>query len=171
MLKLVGVMAIVFGMAGAIFEWYQARARMINFIDDFGGFLAEGQRQTIENKKTTIEYFACYKGKNSVINNCSRDIAVKLSQHYMPTGGEIWKHCWELHTEDIALTGEGRKLLLEAGDAFFGKTTTECKYWFELYERRFQELYEREKGRSNEQKKIVVPVGAFIGMMLIVMLI
>ena len=59
----------------------------------------------------------------------------------------------------------------KTGKAFFGNNSEENERLFSLYENRFRDLYEREEGRSKEQKKLVFPVGALAGLMLIVILI
>ena len=171
MLKLLGVMGISAGIAGSLQYWWNGKCRLLNFLDGYVELLSAGRRELTEEKRKTSDFFREYSSENRIIGEGTRYIAESIRLHTYGTGIEMWKECWDNHlTEE----GIGRDVILEVnktGKAFFGKNPEENEKLFRLYENRFRDLYEREEGRSKEQKKLVFPVGALAGLMLIVILI
>ena len=171
MLKLLGILGISTGVVGSLQYWWNGKRRLLDFLEGYAELLSAGRRELTEEKRKTSDFFREYSSENRIIGEGTRYIAESIRLHTHGTGIELWKECWGHHLTEQGLR---RDVILEVnktGKAFFGNNSEENERLFSLYENRFRDLYGREEGRSKEQKKLVFPVGALAGLMLIVILI
>lgn len=170
MLKLMGSLVILGGVWGLLYEWWRGKKTVLMFIDQYIDFLIAGSRAVLKEKRRLVDFLGGECSRNTSINECTYLVADAMRGHTLPRGEDIWEQAWKSQLSR-EIPQEVRQLVYDSGRAFFAKNTIDSMKWFEIYEERFRDLYERERCSCNEQKKVVFPVGTLSGVILVVLLI
>lgn len=169
-MKLVGIGMIGIGIIGCLRAWIYGYSGQIRCMEAVIAFLRHAIHTMESNPKPWQEFFANYEGQDKNLNGFVQKVGEMLKEFHFATGEEAWKEAMKESGIHFFLTEEGYSLLYEISKGFFGLSKEENKEVLTYYKRRMEECLEEEKRKFSQQRKIVLPMGALGGVMLVILL-
>lgn len=170
MLNIIGCTGIILGTIGMLWVWEEQQLSKRRFFQEMYHMFRRGKYELVGLQRRCIDFFMEYQSPRKEIMEACLQIAGKLSRHEVATGEQAWNSVWEDTIKQLYLTKEEREILLVSGAAFFGKNLKETEELFLVYQGQYEQLAKQCRKMHLERRKVVLPVGALGGMMLIILL-
>lgn len=171
MLSLMGCVGILLGTFGILWTWEEQQRRKRIYLTELCGLFRRGKYVLIGQQKSCVDFFREYHSGNEDITQCCKRIGQKLAAHEVATGEQAWRQVWETIFSPMCFSGEEKEIIRASGAAFFGKNRKEVEELFDIYQSQYEGLVEQSRQTHKEKRKVVLPVGALCGIMLIILLI
>lgn len=171
MLKLMGIFIIACGIAGAVGAWCDNYRRKIDNIKAMIELLNRAVYVLVKEKRKVIYFFNIMsEGKTDIAAICG-DMAKVLESHICATGEEAWRRCVSERKNELCMDKMQLELMYRAGEVFFAKTGLQMNRDLKIIREQFNENLRGEQLKLKEQKKIVMPLSAFGGILLMIILV
>ena len=169
-MRTVGMGMIGIGIVGWLRAWIHAYRNQIKCMEATIALFRHGIHAMESNPRPWQEFFAQYEGQDKNLNKFVKQLWEFLSDFRFATGEEAWKEAMMASKIQVYLPEEGYSLLCESSKGFFGLSKDENKEVLTYYKHRMEECLEQEKRKFCQQRKIVLPMGALGGAMLVILL-
>ena len=100
-----------------------------------------------------------------------RDVAVLLKNHTYAAGSKAWESAVLDRRDSLCLDKGQTHIICMAGESFFARTAKQMSDSLSTYRIRIEKMIEAEQRKIAEQKRIVMPLSAFGGILLIIILV
>lgn len=171
MLSLIGCVGIVLGTFGGLYTWEEQQLAKSRFLQEMYQMFRKGKYVLVGQQRRCIDFFEEYRAQMEEITEVCGRVAQKLTKHSVAAGEMAWVGEWQESILKYRLNKEEQEILLASGTAFFGKNRKEVEELFGVYQNQFERLAKKSRQAHEEKRKVVLPVGALSGMMLIILLI
>ena len=169
-MKIVGMGMIGIGIIGWLRAWVHNYRSQIKCLESVIALLRHAIHTMESNPRPWQEFFASYEGQDKNLNEFVKKLWEYLSEFRFATGEESWREAMKVTRIGDFLPEEGCTLLSEMSKGFFGISKEENQEVLTYYKRRVEECLKEEKRKFSQQRKIVLPMGALGGVMLVILL-
>ena len=169
MLKLIGIAVVLSGICGWVYTWKESKDSRITNLRYMHRILTEAEYVLVREKRSII-YFFEYMGNDKSAKVC-RDVAVLLKNHTYAAGSKAWEHAVLDRRDSLCLDKGQTHIICMAGESFFARTAKQMSDSLSTYRIRIEKMIEAEQRKIAEQKRIVMPLSAFGGILLIIILV
>lgn len=171
MLSLIGCTGIVLGTIGMLWAWEEQQILKSRYLQEMYCMFRKGKYMLVGQQKRCTDFFREYQSAQGEITEACNRIGEKLLYHEVAFGEQAWREVWQTFIPRYHLTKEEREVLMMSGCAFFGKNLKETEELFGVYQGQYDQLTKQCRQTHKERRKVVLPVGALSGVMLIILLI
>lgn len=166
--KIVGIVFVLGGIAGSLFQWIELQKEKQKRVEEFCLFLHKSIFMMESEKIRIIDYFAKSVSRDSQITNVLQEVSKRLSQNIYPNPQNVWEEV--LKEQQWNLDDETFSIILKSGEGFFGRNREENICFLKKH----LEKLEKQRIKCNEQdareRKVWIPVGMLSGVMLVILL-
>ena len=167
--KIIGMVLVLGGIAGGLFQWMEIQKEKQHRIEEFCVFLHKSIFRMESERIKVIDYFANYVSRDQRITEALQEISKRLSQNIYPDGQSVWEEVLNEMDWNLDLDKETYAVILKSGNGFFGRNREEN---ISFLKKQLEEL-ERQQVKSKEkdakERKVWVPVGMLSGVMLVLL--
>ena len=168
MLKILGIVVIVLGVCGFICGWKETKkTRLIN-LHYMIKIITEAEFILIRERKSIIFLFEYMGKEKNAMSIICKEMAVLLKEHAYKNGLQAWENAVRENHEGLCLSKEQETIICMAGEALFKKTAAQMEESLVTNKLRLQKIIENEEQRISEQNRLVIPLCAFGGILLII---
>ena len=169
--KLVGMLLILAGCAGMLFSWQEKKRRQQIFMGECIRLL-EGWKYALSRGHVRLyDFLEEYEYRVPEMEELLKMLRERLEKNVYPSGIFVWqKILWEKRTE-LPIGDEAYRILLDAGDAFFGNNSEACLRCALACRERMEEVMTEEKKDMARKWRVYMPVGMLGGTILIILLV
>ena len=167
--KIVGIVLLLFGIAGGLYQWLELQKERQMRIEEFCLFLHKSMFRMQTEKIKVIEHFAKYRSKDTKINESLQEISKRLSENIYPDGQVVWEEVikekvWDLDKEIMLM-------ILKSGKGFFGRNREENISFLKKQLEELEKQQIKSKEKDAKERKVWVPVGMLSGVMVAILFI
>ena len=150
MLKLIGIAVVLSGICGWVYTWKDSKDSRITNLRYMHRILTEAEYILVREKRSII-YF--------------------LKNHTYASGSQAWERAVLDRRDSLCLDKGQTHIICMAGESFFARTAKQMSDSLSTYRIRIEKMIEAEQRKIAEQKRIVMPLSAFGGILLIIILV
>lgn len=167
--KIVGIVLVLGGIAGCLYQWIQLQRESQKRVEEFGLFLHKSIFAMESEKIRIIDYFRKYHSEDTLITDALVEIANRLEKNIYPNGLSVWEEVLKEEKQNWNLDKEIFELILKSGTGFFGRSREEniCFLKKQLEELEIHQM--RRKEKDAKERKVWVPVSMLSGIMLTIL--
>lgn len=170
MLSALGCFLLFIGSMGILLGWEKEKKGQIAHLNNFMEFLRKTEYKMAMEKVEMIGYFSHSNPADEVLKVVVQHTAVLLSKRAVINGEEAWNKALELVRKEWKKNNEVYELLKSFGMVFFGQSLEENLKKASLIEESLSEEIRKERDHFEKQRKVVFPVGIFMSMMVMLIL-
>ena len=174
MLRLIGCGGILVGALGLFWEWRGQEKREIAQLEELEFFLQKGAFSIEKELKQSRIFFREYMerdAKNPLFQEILHITIENLNSNTFPTGKEAWAKAWEAKKREWRASEDEWKVIMDMGEAFFGRNRIEMSRQMKAYEERIREFKSFRRKQMKEKGKIYMPLSISGGFLIILLLI
>jgi len=165
--KIVGIVLLLGGIAGGLYQWMELQKERQERIDAFCIFLHKSIFMMESEKIKVIDYFAKYDSQDSGIVELLHEISKRLRENIYPNGQFVWENV--LKEMDWNLDKETYLIIVKAGNGFFGRNREENISFLKQQLKELEKQQLKNKENDAKERKVWVPVGMLGGIMLVIL--
>ncbi len=165
--KIVGVVFVLGGFAGVLYQWMKLQKEKEGIIEEFCFFIHKSIFMMESEKLQVIDYFRKYSSKDLRITETLQEISRRLSENIYPNGQLVWEDV--LKETDWNLDRETFLIILKSGNGFFGRNRQENIVYLKKQLEKLEKQQEKNKENAAKQRKVWMPVGMLGGVMIVIL--
>ncbi len=166
--KIVGIVLLLGGIAGNLYQWMQMQRERQNRIEEFGLFLHKSIFAIETERIRVIDYFANYKSGDSRITEVLQEISRRLSENIYPNGQMVWEEVLKEKEESWNVDRETFDIILRSGIGFFGFRREENICFLKKQIEELEKQKKKNKENDAKERKVWVPVSLLGGIMFVI---
>lgn len=171
MLKLIGIAVVLSGICGWVYTWKDSKDSRITNLRYMHRILTEAEYILVREKRSIIYFFEYMGNDKSTMAKVCSDVAVLLKNHTYASGSQAWERAVLDRRDSLCLDKGQTHIICMAGESFFARTAKQMSDSLSTYRIRTEKMIEAEQRKIAEQKRIVMPLSAFGGILLIIILV
>ena len=165
--KVVGIVLVLGGIAGGLYQWIVTQNEEQKRIEEFCFFLHKTIFGMKSEKLRMIEHFEKYHNRDPGWQLVFQEISKRLKGNIYPNGVTVWESV--LNETDWGLNDEIFEVMLKCGNGFFGKTKEENISFLKKQLEELEKLQKREREKNAKERNVWVPVGMLSGLMFVIL--
>lgn len=169
--RIIGMVCILMGCAGALLNWYERKKRQQAFMGECIRLFSRWQYALLKEHMRLYDFIESYDGRWKEMDDLMQELERRLQQNCYPSGIVAWQQLLQEKRHILPLGEESFHIFSDAGDAFFGNSREEVLRCTEACRLRMEEALAAEKKETVRRWKVYMPVGMLGGVMLIILLI
>lgn len=169
--KLVGMLCILVGCGGMMISWQEKKRRQQIFMRECIRLFARWKFALSKEHMRLYDFLEEYDGRSPEMEQLLLQLKEQLKKNCYPSGNQVWQELLREKRALLPLGDEAYRILLDAGDAFFGSSSEDCLRCIKACGERMEEALAEEKKDMEQKWKVYMPVGMLGGMILIILLI
>lgn len=166
--KIIGIVFVLGGIAGVLFQWVQSQKEKQHRIEEFCVFLHKSIFMMESEKIKVIDYFAKSVTGDSRITETLHEIAKRLRMNIYPNPQLVWEDV--LKEQSWNLDEEIFSIILKSGNGFFGRNREENISFLKKQLEELEKQKRKNKEKDVKERKLWFPVGMLGGVMLVILL-
>lgn len=166
--KIVGIVFVLGGIAGSLFQWIEVQKEKQKHVEEFCLFLHKSIFMMESEKLRIIDYFAKSVLRDSQITNALQEVSKRLSQNIYPNPQMVWEEV--LKEQKWNLDDEIFSIILKSGEGFFGRNREENICFLKQQLEKLERQRIKCKEEDARERKVWIPVGMLSGVMLVILL-
>ena len=166
--KIVGIVLLLGGIAGSLYQWMEMQGERRKRIGEFEVFLHKSIFAMESEKIKIIDYFAGYKSQDSKITDALQEISRRLSENIYPNGQMVWEEVLKEAEQEWNLDKETFGVILKSGIGFFGFSREENICFLKKQMEELEKEKKKNKENDAKERKIWVPVSLLGGIMFVI---
>lgn len=167
--KIVGIVLVLGGIAGVLFQWIEEQKERQKRVEEFGVFIHKTIFMMESERIKIIDYFSNYKSQDLVLTNTLREIALRLKKNEYPNGVFVWEMVLKEKEKNWNLDSAIFEVVLKCGIGFFGRRREENVSFLKKQLVELERLQIRRKERDTKERKVWMPVSMLGGMMVVLL--
>lgn len=169
--KIIGIILILGGIAGGLYQWMEIQKERQKRVEEFSLFLHKSMFAMETEKIKVIDYFAKYISQDSRITESLHEIASRLKQNIYPNGQLVWEEVLKEKEQEWNLEHEVFQVILKSGTGFFGRSLEENICFLKKQIKELEKEQQKIKEKDAKERKVWVPVSMLSGVMLAILFI
>ena len=165
--KIVGIVLVLGGIAGGLYQWIELQKERQKRVEEFCLFLHKSIFMMESEKIKVIDYFAKSVTRDSRITDALQEISKRLSENIYPNPQSVWEEV--LKEKDWNLDEEMFSIILKSGNGFFGRNREENSSFLKKQLEELEKQKIKGKEKDAKERKLWIPVGMLSGVMLVIL--
>lgn len=160
------------GMAGVLYSWVGEQKEMLKSIEELLLFLKKTQYVMCTERIKVADYLERYVKqnlKNTALEKVLEEIVKRLSANTYPNGQAVWEEVFREEKEMLHMDAEVLKIIVQAGNGFFGYSRAENHSFLESSIRELEHQKARIKEKQAQERKVWIPIGMLGSVMLVIL--
>lgn len=169
--KIVGIVLLMGGIAGSLYEWMELQKERCKRLEEFMVFIHKFIFAMETEKVRVIDYFLNYNSKDKVLENTLHELVVRLKENIYPTGQGAWEEVLREEEKNWNLDKESMHVIRTCGNGFFGKSREENISFLKKQLEELEALQRKNRQEDAKERKVWIPVSFMGGFMVILLFI
>lgn len=169
--RLLGTILILCGSAGCLFSWRENEKKKQAFMEECIRMFAQWNYALEKGHMRLYDYLEYYDTDWNEMRTLLSGLKNRLSQNCYASGKKAWQEVLVMHKKILPVKGEAYEILVSASDSFFGNSSMESQRCIKICKERMEEELVRYRKEYAGKKKVYMPLGMLLGLMLIIFLI
>ena len=167
--KLIGILLILGGCAGLLYQWMQVQRCRVLLLEEWIRIFVAFE-YALEKEHVPIQrFFQRYDGRLPEVGHFLERVLQLLEKNEYPGGQMVWGMVLKEWEKKFALKEEAGHTLRAAGDAFFGENSQENLRCMQGGRQRMEGCVEEEREEFVRQRSVYMPVGMLTWLMLFIL--
>lgn len=179
MWKCLGIVCMLGGMAGLLYNWGLKQREQQLWIESFVLFLKKTSYMMRTEKVKIVDYFLRYTSQEPsnweqgfpLLAGLLGKVTKRLSCNSYPNGQMVWEEVCKEEEQNLHLDAEAFRIVVQAGRGFFGRSREENISFLEKSIEELEQQQTRIKEQNKQERKVWIPVGMLGTLMLIIIFI
>ena len=168
--KLAGSICILAGCLVLLLRWTESVRQRERLMREIIRFLRSWEYALETRLMRVLDFFASYPYAEGKLRTLTGTVREELLLHTYPAGQIVWQKALEESRAQMRLSEEAYRILLCAGDSFFGTNRMEAAQCVRACIRQMENTIEEERKSYREKRKVYMPVGMLTGVMIVILL-
>lgn len=176
MLKMLGAILMLSGVAGVLYSWICEQKEMQKNIEELLLFLKKSKYVMGTERIKVAYYLERYANhakvqksqKDTSLEKVLKEIVKRLSTNTYPNGQEVWEEVFREEKEMLHVDSELFQIIVQAGNGFFGRSREENIQFLQKSIKELEQKQAKMKEKQAQERKVWIPVGMLGSVMLII---
>ena len=179
MWKGLGIVLLLSGTAGVLYSWIDAQRESQKRLENIIFFLHKSVYAMQTEKIRVVDLFERYiehdkwkrEKKDIILAQILNEIRQRLLSNTYANGQMVWEEVFKEKEEKLHFDNEVFPIIVQAGNGFFGRTREENIRFLEKSINELEVQQKKLKVKSEQERKVWIPVGMLGSVMLVLLFI
>lgn len=169
--KLVGSVLILTGSMLFLYNWGDSvRRRQVRMREIIRMF--RSWEYTLQTRRMRVtDFLEQFRFAGSTLKEVFEEVRGGLLTYEYPSGEIVWEQMVKKHKKTLGLSSDAYVILLQSAESFFGTNQREALQSIRQCILLMQRCMQQEQESYREKRKVYMPVGMLMGVMLVILLI
>ena len=167
--KIVGIVLVLGGIAGVLYQWIEIQKERQKRVEEFVVFIHKLIFAMETEKVKLIDYFTNYESQDMELSKTLKEVAARLRKNMYPSGQSVWEAILKEEEKNWDLNKDMFEVILKCGTGFFGRSRDENISFLKKQLEEIKGLQMSVRDKDTKERKVWIPVSMLGGVMVVIL--